>query len=79
LKCLARRANLEVVRSWRLDDAQLALPGRHPELGSVTLRELLATWAVHDLNHVAQIARVMAQRYTEDVGAWRAYLSILNR
>lgn len=74
-----RRANLEIVRSWRLTEAQLALPGLHPELGSVRLRELLATWAVHDLNHIAQIARVMAKRYTEEVGAWRAYLSILNR
>ena len=74
-----RQANLEIVRSWRLTDTQLALPGRHPELGSVNLRELLATWAVHDLNHIAQIARVMAKRYTEEVGPWRAYLSILNR
>lgn len=74
-----RQGNVETVRSWRLTDAQLALPGRHPELGPVTLRELLATWAVHDLNHMAQIARVMATWYTEEVGAWRAYLSILNR
>jgi hypothetical protein len=74
-----RRDNLEIVRSWRLTDAQLALPGRHPELGPVTLRQLLATWAVHDLNHLAQIARVMAKRYTDEVGAWRAYLLILNR
>lgn len=74
-----RHANLETVRSWRLTDAQLARPGRHPELGPVDLRQLLATWAVHDLNHIAQIARVMAKRHTEDVGAWRAYLSILNR
>ena len=74
-----RQANLEIVRSWRLTDAQLALPGRHPELGLVSLRELLATWAVHDLNHIAQIVRVMAKRYTEEVGAWRAYLSILDR
>jgi hypothetical protein len=74
-----RQANLEIVRSWHLTDAQLALRGRHPELGSVSLRELLATWAVHDLNHIAQIARVMAKRYMEEVGAWRAYLSILNR
>jgi hypothetical protein len=73
-----RHGNLEVVRGWRLTDDQLALPGRHPELGPVSLRQLLATWAVHDLNHMAQIARVMAGRYTEDVGAWRAYLSILN-
>jgi hypothetical protein len=74
-----RRANLEIVRNLRLTEAQLALLGRHPELGSVTLRELLATWAVHDLNHIAQIARVMAKRYTQEVGVWRAYLSILNR
>jgi hypothetical protein len=74
-----RRANLEMVRSWRLTEAQLALPGRHPELGAVTLRQLLATWAVHDLNHIAQIARVLAKRYTADVGVWRAYLSILER
>ncbi len=74
-----RQANLEVVRNWRLTEEQLALPGRHPELGTVTLRQLLATWAVHDLNHIAQITRVMAKRYREDVGVWRAYLSILNR
>lgn len=72
-----RRANLELVRGWRLTPAQLALPGRHPELGAVHLAQLLATWAVHDLNHIAQISRVMARRYTEEVGAWRAYLSIL--
>lgn len=74
-----RRANLETVRSWSLTEAQLALPGRHPELGRVTLRELLATWAVHDLNHIAQISRVMARVYTGEVGAWRAYLSVLER
>jgi hypothetical protein len=43
----------------------------------VNLRQLLATWAAHDLNHLAQISRVMAKRYTAEVGAWRAYLSIL--
>ena len=74
-----RQVNLEVVRGWRLTDAQLELPGRHPELGPVTLRQLLATWAVHDLNHLGQIARVMAKRYTDEVGPWRAYLAILNR
>ncbi len=74
-----RRANLETVRSWRLTDAHLALPGRHPELGPVTLRQLLATWAVHDLNHLAQIARVLAKPYGGEVGPWRAYLSVLGR
>jgi SAM-dependent methyltransferase len=74
-----RQANLETVTSWRLTEDQLDLKGRHPELGLVILRELLATWAVHDLNHLAQISRILAQRYTRDVGAWKTYLSILNR
>ena len=74
-----RQANLETVRNWRLTEAQLDLPGRHPELGAVNLQQLLATWAVHDLNHIAQISRVMAKRYTQEVGVWREYLSILNR
>jgi len=74
-----RRTNLEIVRDWHLTEAQLDLPGRHPELGAVTLRQLLATWAAHDLNHIAQIVRVMAGRYTAEVGAWRAYLAILHR
>ena len=72
-----RRGNLEIVRGWNLAEAQLDLPGRHPELGAVTLRQLLATWAVHDLNHLGQISRVMAKRYQAEVGVWRAYLSIL--
>ena len=75
----ARRDNLETVRGWRLTEAQLSLRGRHPELGMVDLRQLLATWAVHDLNHLAQISRVMAKRYLETVGPWGAYLSILGR
>jgi hypothetical protein len=74
-----REANLETVRSWNLTDAQLGLPGRHPELGPVTLRQLLATWAVHDLNHLAQISRVLARRHADEVGPWRAYLRILDR
>jgi uncharacterized damage-inducible protein DinB len=72
-----RHANLAIVRDWRLTGAQLALRGRHPELGTVTLQELLATWAVHDLNHLGQISRVMAKRFTREVGPWRAYLGIL--
>lgn len=74
-----RQGNLETVRRWQLTDEQLGLPGRHPELGRVSLRQLLAAWAVHDLNHMAQIARVMAKRYHRDVGPWQAYLSILGR
>lgn len=74
-----RRESLEVVRGWRLTEAQLSLPGRHPALGAVTLRQLLATWAVHDLDHLAQIGRVLARRYTAEVGPWQAYLPILKR
>jgi hypothetical protein len=74
-----RRANLEVVRGWRLTEAELRLPGRHPALGAVDLGQLLATWAVHDLDHLAQISRVMARRYAEEVGPWREYLPVLKR
>jgi uncharacterized damage-inducible protein DinB len=74
-----RRANLEELSRLGLTDAQLDLPGRHPALGPVTLRQLLATWVVHDLNHRGQIARVMARRYGDEVGPWKAYLPILTR
>jgi hypothetical protein len=75
----ARRESLATVEGWELTQSQLERAGRHPELGAVTLGQLLATWTVHDLGHLAQIARVMAKSYSEDVGAWRAYLSILQR
>ena len=74
-----RRLNLETVRGWHLTEEQLALRGQHPELGPVTLGQLLNTWAVHDLDHLSQVARVMAKRFTQQVGPWRAYLSILKR
>jgi uncharacterized damage-inducible protein DinB len=74
-----REENLAKLIAWDLTDAQLALQGEHPSLGSVTLRQLLATWVAHDLGHVAQIARVMAKQYREEVGPWRAYLPILDR
>lgn len=72
-----RRANLELLHSWRLTPAQLALPGEHPSLGPVTLQQLLATWVVHDLGHIAQVARVMAKQYRPDVGPWLPYLPVL--
>ena len=74
-----RAANIDVVRSWNLSDRQLALQGEHPSLGGVTLRQLIATWVVHDLGHLAQIARVMAKQYGEAVGPWKAYLPVLTR
>jgi hypothetical protein len=74
-----RAGNLDTLAGWRLTDAQLALEGEHPELGPVTLRQLLATWVAHDLGHLAQAARVMAKQYRDAVGPWRAYLPILDR
>jgi hypothetical protein len=74
-----RAQNLETLRSWRLTARELALEGEHPALGRVTLAQLLATWVVHDLGHLAQTSRVMAKQYRDDVGPWRAYLPILDR
>jgi len=69
--------NLETLVRWQLTPEQLALEGVHPELGEVTLEQLLASWVVHDLNHISQIARKLAVKYADDVGPWRAYLSVL--
>ena len=74
---LLRAGNLITLRGWHLSDRELALEGEHPELGTVTLRQLLATWVAHDLGHVAQTARVLARQYREAVGPWRAYLPVL--
>ena len=72
-----RAENLRTLRSWKLTDAQLELRGEHPRLGPVTLRQLLAAWVVHDLGHIAQVARVMAKQYRAEVGPWLAYLPVL--
>jgi hypothetical protein len=74
-----RAESLATLAGWRLTDDELALDGEHPELGRVTLRQLLATWVAHDLSHVSQTARVMARQYREAVGPWRAYLTIMDR
>ena len=74
-----RRANLAIITHWQLSEAELALTGEHPAFGTVSLRQLLATWVVHDLGHIAQIARVMAKQYREAIGPWRAYLPIVDR
>ena len=72
-----REGNLRELRSFALDGAALDLPGRHPELGPVTMGNLIATWVVHDLGHIAQIVRTLAGQYRETVGPWREYLSIV--
>lgn len=73
----AREENLAALRALNPTPEQLALRGRHPALGEVTLSQLLATWVAHDLNHLAQIAKAMATQYEVAVGPWRQYLGIL--
>ena len=65
------------LQALKLTEADLARPGLHPALGPVTLGQLLATWVVHDLDHLYQVARVMAVQYTDAVGPWKAYLRIV--
>ncbi len=72
-----RRENLDALRGMRLTDEDLVRTGLHPELGQVTLAQLLATWVVHDLDHIAQVVRTMARVYRSATGPWIAYLSIL--
>jgi DinB family protein len=72
-----RAANLDLLRSWRLTDAELDLTGIHPTFGPATLRQLLAAWVVHDLGHLAQVTRVMAKQYREAVGPWVPFMPVL--
>jgi hypothetical protein len=72
-----RSENLAALRALNLQPEDLARRGRHPALGVVTLSELLATWAVHDLTHLHQLSRVMAYQYRDAVGPWSAYLGVL--
>jgi hypothetical protein len=72
-----RADSLNRLAALGLTDADLAKRGRHPEFGSVTMGQHLATWVAHDLGHVSQVVRVMARQYTDAVGPWRAYLSIV--
>lgn len=72
-----RKQNLETIEELRLTPDLFLRRGTHPELGTVTLENLLATWALHDLNHISQIAKAMAHQYRNAVGPWRAYISIL--
>lgn len=72
-----RRENLAALKALNLQTEDLSRRGRHPALGVVTLSQLLATWAVHDLTHVHQLSRVMAHQYRDAVGPWSAYLGVL--
>ena len=73
-----RRENLRQLASFGITVADLQRRGRHPELGAVTLGQLLATWVAHDLDHVVQISRVLARQYSDEVGPWSAYLRIIS-
>jgi hypothetical protein len=73
----ARRENLDKLRELNLQPEDLARTGVHPAFGPVTVRQLIAGWAVHDFTHVAQIARVLARRYAIAVGPWREYMGVL--
>ena len=74
----ARRESLRQLAALNLTDADLDRRGLHPALGAVTLRNLLATWVAHDLDHLMQISRVMARQYSDEVGPWRQYMRIIS-
>jgi hypothetical protein len=74
-----RRSSLVALKSATLTDAQLHKTGMHPTLGVVTLRQLLAAWVVHDLNHLHQICRVMAKQYAAETGPWKASFGIFSK
>jgi len=74
-----RSGNVATLRGWNLKAKDMELTGEHPEFGAVTMRQLLATWVVHDLSHIAQITRTMARAYTNAAGPWTAYFRVLQR
>lgn len=74
----ARRESLRQLEALRLTAADLDRRGTHPAFGAVTLRQLLATWVAHDMDHITQIARVLARQYTDAVGPWHAYLRVIS-
>lgn len=72
-----RAVNLDRLRSWNLTPLDLEKRGRHPAFGSVTLSQLLAAWAVHDLSHVHQISRILAYQYRASIGPWAPFLGVM--
>jgi DinB superfamily len=74
---ILRQQCTEQLRKLNISTEELLKTGIHPQFGEVTLSQLLSTWVVHDLDHIAQIARVMAKQYKEEVGPWIEYLKVL--
>lgn len=73
-----RAENLTELDGMQLNPDKLDKKGRHPELGVVSLKQLIATWTVHDLGHIRQVSKAMAWQYVDEVGPWRAYLTYLD-
>lgn len=72
-----REGNIKILKSFNIDDEKLGLEGIHPKFGNVTLKQLLSTWVIHDLIHMAQISRVMAKQYKEEIGPWVEYFRVM--
>jgi hypothetical protein len=75
---ILRMANMQWLRSLKLTAIDLDKKGLHPQLGEVDLRQLLSTWVIHDLTHIAQITRVMAKQYKKEIGPWVEFFRIMN-
>ena len=74
-----RKSNIKELKEANLNEEKLNKKGIHPEFGEVTLRQLLAAWVDHDLNHICQISRVMAKQYKDEMGPWTKYIAIVNK
>lgn len=74
-----RAESLVELKAANLSEEDLSRTGIHPEFGEVTLRQHLACWVAHDLSHIAQIVRVMAKQYKDEVGPWKKYLPVLSK
>ncbi len=73
-----REKNLQWFKELNLTESDFDKQGLHPKLGGVSMKNLLATWVIHDLTHIAQISRVMAKQYKEEIGPWVEYFRIIN-
>ena len=72
-----RDENIKKLKGMNISEDNLKLEGNHPQLGLITLKQLLATWVAHDLGHIYQISRVMAKQYKSEVGPWTQFLRVL--
>ena len=74
---IIRKENIVWFKALQLTEADLDKKGSHPKLGEVTMRNLLSTWVIHDLTHIAQVTRVMAKQYKEEMGPWLQFFRIM--